>query len=109
MKEEINMVKIMLVCSAGMSTSLLVNKMITEAEKRGLEAKIWATSEGESANEFAKDPADVILVGPQVRYLMNAIKERTGNKVPVELIDMRTYGMMDGGKCIDQALKAIGK
>ena len=40
---------------------------------------------------------------------MNAIKERTGNKVPVELIDMRTYGMMDGGKCIDQALKAIGK
>ena len=73
MKEEINMVKIMLVCSAGMSTSLLVNKMITEAEKRGLEAKIWATSEGESANEFAKDPADVILVGPQVRYLMNLL------------------------------------
>ena len=101
------MVKIMLVCSAGMSTSLLVNKMITEAEKRGLEAKIWATSEGESANEFAKDPADVILVGPQVRYLMNAIKERTGNKVPVELIDMRTYGMMDGKKALDQALKAI--
>lgn len=103
------MVKIMLVCCAGMSTSLLVNKMNEVAKKRGLDAKIWATSEGECANEFKKDPADVILVGPQVRYLMNGIKEKTNNSIPVELIDMRTYGMMDGAKCIDQALKAIGK
>lgn len=103
------MIKIMLVCSAGMSTSLLVNKMIEVAKKRGIEAKIWATSEVNSGNEYAKDPADVILVGPQVRYLLPRIKETVNNAIPVELIDMRTYGMMDGAKCIDQALKAIGK
>lgn len=103
------MVKIMLVCSAGMSTSLLVNKMKEVAAKRGLEAEIWATSEVNSGAEFIRNPADVILVGPQVRYLLNAIKERTNNSVPVALIDMRTYGMMDGAKCIDQALKLIGK
>ena len=103
------MIKIMLVCCAGMSTSLLVNKMKEVAKKRGLDAKIWATSEGECANEFAKDPADVVLIGPQVRYMMNGIKQKVHNSIPVELIDMRTYGMMDGEKCVDQALKAIGK
>ncbi|MGQ7101237.1 PTS sugar transporter subunit IIB, partial [Escherichia sp. SP-MK] len=32
------MKKIMLCCSAGMSTSLLVKKMVEEAQKRGMEA-----------------------------------------------------------------------
>ncbi len=36
------MKKIMLCCSAGMSTSLLVKKMVDEAHKRGLEAEIKA-------------------------------------------------------------------
>ena len=103
------MIKIMLVCCAGMSTSLLVNKMKEDAKKRGLEAKIWATSEVKSGHEFLRDPADCILVGPQVRYFLPAIKERVNHQVPVDLIDMRTYGMMDGAKCIDQALKLIGK
>ncbi len=36
------MKKIMLCCSAGMSTSLLVKKMIAEAEQRGLPVEINA-------------------------------------------------------------------
>ena len=36
------MKKIMLCCSAGMSTSLLVKKMVEEAEKRGLDVDIKA-------------------------------------------------------------------
>jgi len=35
---------IMLVCSAGMSTSLLVTKMQKAAEDRGMEADIFAVS-----------------------------------------------------------------
>ena len=34
--------KILLVCAAGMSTSLLVNKMKEEVKNRNLEAEIWA-------------------------------------------------------------------
>ena len=36
------MVKILLVCSAGMSTSFMVNKMKDSAKARGIEAEIWA-------------------------------------------------------------------
>ena len=36
------MKKILLCCAAGMSTSLLVNKMKAVADERGLEVEIWA-------------------------------------------------------------------
>ena len=39
---------IMLVCSAGMSTSLLVTKMEKAAEARGLDAEIFAVSASEA-------------------------------------------------------------
>ena len=101
------MVKIMLACSAGMSTSLLVTRMEKAAQERGLECKIWAVSETQLLQEYNADPADAILVGPQVRFRLNGIKEQVNNAIPVDVIDMRTYGMMDGPKVLDQALKMI--
>lgn len=101
------MVKIMLACSAGMSTSLLVTRMEKVAAERGLECKIWAVSETQLLTEYTNEPADVILVGPQVRFRLNGIKEQVKNAIPVDVIDMRTYGMMDGAKVLDQALKMI--
>ena len=101
------MVKIMLACSAGMSTSLLVTRMEKSAAERGLECKIWAVSETQLLTEYTNDPADVILVGPQVRFRLNGIKEQVKHAIPVDVIDMRTYGMMDGAKVLDQALKMI--
>ena len=84
-----------------MSTSLLVNRMREVAKTKEIDCKIWSTSE--------KEPADVILVGPQIRYLLNNIKKEVNNTVPVELIDMRIYGMMDGEKVLNQALNALEK
>ena len=48
------MKKIMLCCSAGMSTSLLVKKMVDEAQKRGLEAEIKAFGVAEFAEQDRK-------------------------------------------------------
>lgn len=100
------MVRILLVCSAGMSTSLLVNKMKEAATARGLDAEIWAVADAEAANNI--DKADCMLLGPQVRFLLNKMQEVAGDK-PVEVIDMQTYALMDGGKALDQALKMLGQ
>ena len=54
------MKKILLVCCAGMSTSLLVNRMREVAKTKEIDCKIWSTSEKELPNEFAQEPADVI-------------------------------------------------
>lgn len=56
------MVNILLCCSAGMSTSLMVSKMQSNAEERGIEATIWAVPEAEA--EANAEKADVILLGP---------------------------------------------
>ena len=98
------MVRILLVCSAGMSTSLMVNKMKEAAEAKGVEAEIWAVADAEASNNIAN--ADVMLLGPQVRFLLSKMKEIAGKK-PVAVIDMLAYGTMDGKKVLEQALDIL--
>ena len=100
------MVKILLVCSAGMSTSFMVNKMKDSAKARGIEAEIWAVADAEAAANIEK--ADIMMLGPQVRFLENKMKGIAGDK-PVTVIDMVAYGSMYGEKVLDQALEILGK
>ena len=50
----------------------------------------------------------MILIGPQIRYELPAVKEVAG-EIPVDAIDMRDYGMMNGPKVLQQALTLIGE
>lgn len=98
------MVKIMLACSAGMSTSLLVSKMEVAAKDAGVEAEIWAISEVNLADEIAK--CDVLLLGPQVRYVLSkAQKLAKPHGIPVEVINMMHYGRCDGKAVLQRALE----
>ena len=54
---------IMLVCSAGMSTSLLVTKMQEAAKAKELEADIFAVSASEADQYIEKKQIDVLLLG----------------------------------------------
>ncbi|RDY25609.1 PTS sugar transporter subunit IIB [Romboutsia weinsteinii] len=96
--------RIMLACSAGMSTSLLVTKMKKAAEENGIEAKIWAISEVNLASEV--ENCDVILLGPQVRYILNKATDIANPyNVPVEVINMMHYGSCDGKAVLDRAIE----
>lgn len=98
------MIKIMLACSAGMSTSLLVTKMEVAAKEAGVEAKIWAISEVNLPNEITK--CDVLLLGPQVRYILSkATKLGEPHGIPVEVINMMQYGRCDGKAVLNRALE----
>lgn len=102
------MKKILLVCSAGMSTSLLVSKMEKEAKKRGLDTKIWAVSTDAALRNM--EEADVVLIGPQIRFMLNDMKKK-GEKfgINVEAIPISDYGMCNGPKVLDLALSLIKK
>jgi len=100
------MKNITLFCAGGMSTGLLVKKMRDEAARLGKEYNINAYGLAESDSYGPQ--ADVILLGPQVRYALPKIKESYPNK-PVETIDMRTYGMMDGKTVLATAMKLMGE
>ncbi|APC49704.1 PTS sugar transporter subunit IIB [Virgibacillus halodenitrificans] len=99
--------KIILVCSAGMSTSMLVNKMRKAAEDRGMDAEINAIAESQLKNNL--EGLDVVLVGPQVRYLEKKIKQQLEPQgIKVAIIDQIAYGMMQGDKVLDQAIELKG-
>ena len=62
---------IYLFCSAGMSTSLLVSKMRAQAEKYEVPVIIEAFPET-LAGEKGQN-ADVVLLGPQIAYMLSLI------------------------------------
>jgi PTS system cellobiose-specific IIB component len=99
--------RILLVCSAGMSTSLLVSKMRIAALEQGIEAEIHAVAEAELSNH--SDKADVVLLGPQVRFLLSKMKASLEPKgISVAVINSVDYGTMNGENVLKQAIELIG-
>ncbi|MGK0552325.1 PTS sugar transporter subunit IIB [Enterococcus faecalis] len=101
---------IMLVCSAGMSTSLLVTKMQKVAEERGLDTDIFAVSASDADNNLENKDVNVLLLGPQVRFMKGQFEQKLQPKgIPLDVINMSDYGMMNGEKVLDQALSLMDK
>jgi PTS system cellobiose-specific IIB component len=98
------MKKIRLFCAAGMSTSLLVKRMQEYDALKGYDYDIAAFAIAD-AQQKGTD-ADVILLGPQVRFDLKKIKAMFPDKT-VESIDMHSYGMMDGKAVVEQCRKLM--
>ncbi len=81
--------KVLLVCAAGMSTSMLMKKMSKYAEEQGFELEIAARSVNEVKNA---DDWDVVLLGPQVSYQKDNVRAKIGPDKPLDVIPMLEYG-----------------
>ena len=76
------------------------------AQLNDLEVEIFAAPEAEIPKY--KDVIDIVLLGPQVAYLLEdtkAVLINTG--IPVIVINSVDYGMMNGGKVLDTAIQMI--
>lgn len=102
------MKRIMLVCNAGMSTSLLVNKMNEAATKYEEEIEIFASPESEAQKMVGQ--VDAVLLGPQVSYILSEFEKYAAPfKIPVAVIETTVYGRMDGAKVLDLGLQLINE
>lgn len=100
---------IMLVCAAGMSTSLMVEKMKKAAEAKNIKADIFAVSADEADTYLSDKKVDVLLLGPQVRFMKSQFEEKVAPLgIALDVIQMTDYGMMNGQKVLEQALKLMG-
>ena len=70
------MKKIMLVCSAGMSTSMLVSRMLKVADEKNIEVSIFAKAEAQAEEVLETEKIDLVLLGPQVKFLEEKYKEK---------------------------------
>lgn len=104
------MKRIVLCCSAGMSTSLVVTKMEKEAASRGLELQIYAIAEQSLRDELQSHGAEIqaVLLGPQVRFKLAENKKLTdAYHIPIDVIEPLAYGTLNGAKVLEQALSLV--
>jgi len=100
------MIRIMLFCTAGCSTSFLVQKIKTAMAERGVEGEISAKAESEFDRNI--DGIDVAMLAPQARFMEKRLKQLCEEKKKgFVLIDTMIYGRMDGKAALDLALKSI--
>lgn len=104
------MYNILLCCSAGMSTSLLVTKMKKYSESIDMESTIWAVSVNDIESTLKEREVDVILLGPQARYKLNSTKAICSEyNIDCDVINMSDYGAMNGENVFKHALTLINK
>jgi len=102
---------VLLVCAAGMSSSLLEGKTREAAEQAGHSLKIQAVSVGEIVlYDFKTSTVGIILIAPQVRYKKKSITEMAAPYgIIVQDIEPITFGMVDGEKLFKQIQLAFLK
>lgn len=103
------MKRIMLVCNAGMSTSMLVTKMQAAAEELGQEFDIYAVPVSEADRELETKEIDIVLLGPQVKFLLNDFKAKCEPKIKVDAINMMDYGVMNGKNVLTTAISMLNE
>ncbi|MGL5412946.1 PTS sugar transporter subunit IIB [Cetobacterium sp.] len=103
------MKKIYLFCSAGMSTSILANKMQECANSYSIPVEVKAFPHCEIANIVKTLSPDCILLGPQVKYTYDETKKIYGeeNGIPVAVIDRNDYGLMKAENVLKMAVVLI--
>ena len=98
------MKKIILFCTAGMSTSMLVKKMQAAADEIEYDCSV----EAHSISEVLKvgQDADMILLGPQIKFNKKDVESKCPG-IPVEVINMRDYGTMNGKNVINHVIEVL--
>ena len=91
--------KIALLTKPGFSGSMLVRKIQEVAKSQLLNIEVFL-------NEHLQE-ADVVLLTPQRNEALKEIKKIV--KVPVGVISLRDYGLLDGSSIIKQAKQLIQK
>lgn len=98
--------KVLFVCSGGMSSAIVVNALKKEAEKHGQEIEVKAIGSSEVSMELKND-WDVVMVAPQIRHRFDNIKNEADEAgVPCGAIPPQGYTPL-GGPILFKALNEL--
>lgn len=94
------MKRVLLCCSAGMSTSILVKKMMDWFDDNDIDIRVEAMPLSQAQariNEF-----DIVLIAPQIGHAINEVKELTSS--PIKIIPGEIYQTGSGKEVAQLAL-----
>lgn len=100
------MMRILIVCGAGASSGFIAQRMRKAAKAKGIDARVDARSEAELEENL--DSADVLLVGPHLKYMIDEVTATAAKSgVRTALIPQKIYGSLDGAGAFDLALGLV--
>lgn len=102
------MIKIVLACGEGYSSGFIASSMRKACKSKLVEAEVSAVGDIEIPDYI--DKADVIMIGPHIKYKMPEFEALAKDKpVKLAIIEQRKYSMMDGAAILKDALALLEK
>ena len=99
------MIKMILACNAGMSTSILKFRLMNEFKRHGYQVLLAAVPISE-LDDYIAD-SHIILLAPQVRFFEKELKKSIS--LPIYVIDIADYGRMDATKIFSEIKEYLSK
>ncbi len=100
--------KILLVCSQGMSSAIAAKALQEAAQKKGLDVTVAECSTQAFAEEI-KNGYAIGMVAPQIRHRYDILKQQAeAAGVPCILIKPQGYTPLGGAKLLDQVEQELG-
>lgn len=99
---------VLLICTSGISTGLLVKNIQQEANERELDLHIYSAPAIIAEQAIQTQQVDALLIGPQSEYEVARLKDFLNYKaVAYKMIPKEAYATLDGSAVLDDILQMI--
>ncbi|SFH54795.1 PTS sugar transporter subunit IIB [Pisciglobus halotolerans] len=93
---------VLMVCSGGMSSAIVVKAIKKEADKQGIDMNIKAVGSGSVEDELKDGQYDLLLVAPQVKHQFDTFASYAKeNNVPIEKVEPMGYTPIGAPKTLN--------
>ena len=100
----------LLICTAGITTGLLVKNVQNAADERGLDIHVYSAPAIIAALAIQSQTIDALMIGPQSKYEIARLKDfLTYKAVPYKLISKENYEILDGEAVLEEIIALIGE
>ena len=100
----------LLICTAGITTGLLVKNVQNAADERGLDIHVYSAPAIIAEQAIQSQSIDALMIGPQSKYEIARLKDfLTYKAVPYKLISRENYEILDGEAVLEEIIALIGK
>lgn len=101
---------ILLICTAGITTGLLVKNVQQAADEQGIAVHVYSAPAIIAEQIIQNQAVDALLIGPQSKYEVNRLKDFLNYKaVPYKLISNEDYETLDGEAVLKESLELMSR
>ncbi|WP_314061465.1 PTS sugar transporter subunit IIB [uncultured Vagococcus sp.] len=102
--------RVLLICTAGITTGLLVKNMQMTADNKGLKIHIYSAPAIIAEQIIQHQVLDALLIGPQSKYEVARLKDYLMVKaVPYKLIAKEDYETLNGEAVLQEVVDLLAE